>query len=208
MGKLIDLSGHRFERLLVIKKAVLKKPGQAKWVCQCDCGNVLDIRSQDLRDGSSRSCGCLKVELQTKHGLSYSDEYHIWVDMRARCTNQRYKTYKHYGGRGIKVCERWSDFASFIEDMGPRTSEKHSIDRIDVNGNYEPVNCRWATNLVQARNKRTSNDTSGRVGVHFNTKRNRWRVNIGTIYVGTFKNKEDAIVAREKAEQKYWRKSS
>lgn len=208
MGKLIDLTGVRFGRLMVIEKAVLEKPGQAKWVCKCDCGKIISVRSQDLRNTRTQSCGCLRNELISKHKLSRTNEYHIWIGIKARCNQPNSKGYHNYGGRGIKLCERWERFENFLEDMGPRPSPSHSIDRINVNGNYEPSNCRWATTLEQARNKRKEIAPSGRTGVIYVQKRKKWRAHIGGKHIGMFSSIDEAIRAREEAERMYWKTPS
>lgn len=144
-----------------------------------------------------------------KHGLKGTTEYNSWNLMRDRCNNPNNKRYDKYGGRGISVCERWDDFLMFLEDMGNKP-EGTSLDRIDVNGNYEPSNCRWADDLTQARNQNIRKDnTSGYRGVYWNKRNKNWRViimaNKVRIEIGSFKNKEDAIEARREAEKKYWR---
>jgi len=144
------------------------------------------------------------------HGLSYSKEYGIWSDMKKRCFNSKYKEFHYYGGRGIKVCDRWKNsFLSFYKDMGPRPSDKHSIDRIDVNGDYESKNCEWVTSEIQSRNTRTpKNNSSGIKGVSFEKSKNRWRsyisVNNKKLFLGTFKDLQSAIESRRQAEKKYW----
>jgi hypothetical protein len=155
----VDLRGCRFDRLLVVER-VLQERGSATygiWDCQCDCGNHIKVLTRDLKAGKSKSCGCLRKEMATTHGKSRSSTYRIWAGMLQRCINQSNTGYVDYGGRGIMVCDAWKDsFEKFYEDMGPRPSPKHSIDRIDVNGNYSKDNCRWATQTEQRRNMRNT----------------------------------------------------
>lgn len=160
---MIDITGHKFNRWTVICRVENTKLGQARWLCRCDCGNERQITSATIRQGFSKSCGCLKSELtlarNKKHGHSrigwQSPTYRSWAAMRGRCENPKNSHFAGYGGRGIKVCARWAEFVNFLADMGEKP-EGLSIDRIDVNGNYEPGNCRWATNQQQARNKRNN----------------------------------------------------
>lgn len=163
MRKRIELkSGDRYGRLVVVKEAasiVVSGETIRRVECVCDCGVVKEYRFQAIRSGNTRSCGCLVKDLpgcggiNKTHGMSYSSEYKIWSGMKRRCSDE---SFKHYFGRGIKVCDRWSSFEAFYEDMGPRPSSKHSIDRINNDGDYEPSNCRWATSKEQSRNKRVN----------------------------------------------------
>lgn len=133
------------------------------WVCKCDCGNKIIVESTALKNGKTQSCGCLQrkniSDRNMKHGHSskgkLSPTYISWASMLTRCNNENATNYRHYGGRKILVCDRWKVFENFLQDMGERP-EKTSIDRINVNGNYEPNNCRWATQLTQNLNKRKS----------------------------------------------------
>lgn len=122
--------------------------------CRCDCGNTKYIRLRHLRSGAVLSCGCHRENLRKTHGGSYTNEYKIWQGMLIRCRNPRFVQYQDYGGRGIRVCERWLSFENFLADLGKRPSKQHSIERIDNDGNYEPANCKWATKLEQSANSR------------------------------------------------------
>ncbi len=158
MPKLISLIGQKFGQLEVKAKAENSR-GRTSWRCLCDCGNFIDVIGNSLRTGNTQSCGCLHKEQLSqrnyKHGLSKSPEHDIWRSMIQRCTNKNNKRYKDWGGRGISVCPRWMVFQNFYDDVGPRPSPKHSIDRFpNNNGNYEPGNVRWATAVQQAQNKR------------------------------------------------------
>ena len=166
-----DLSNQKFDRLFVLRKDLSKK--SPHWICICDCGNTKSISSKSLKSGHTKSCGCLHKEKISKinyiHGNSKSDnessEYKSWCQMKYRCYNDNFINYHRYGGRGIKVCDRWlNSFENFLQDMGKKPSKKHTLDRIDSDLDYSPENCRWATQLIQQGN-RTNN-----VWIEFNGK--------------------------------------
>lgn len=161
MSKLIDLTGKRFGRLLVVSRSE-NKSGTVAWKCKCDCGNETVVRSDCLRIGKIQSCGCLRNELVgdrgRTHGMTETRLYRTWCGMKNRCYNPNYKGYKNYGGRGITICSEWlCDFQAFYDwAMANGYAENLQIDRINVDGNYEPSNCRWVTTEEQSNNKRTS----------------------------------------------------
>jgi len=154
--------GMTFGRWTVVGPSIWKgrDSGHRKWPCRCECGVERNVAAPSLTRGLSQSCGCLHREkvcdLQTVHGFTGSAEHRAWKHMRGRCLNPKDSRYAYYGGRGIKVCSRWDSFDFFIADLGLRPSPQHSIERQDVNGNYEPGNVVWATRTEQARNKRNT----------------------------------------------------
>ncbi len=164
MPPLINIAGRTFARLTALYRVGTKR-GEALWRCQCSCGATTEVASYPLRNGTTQSCGCLRSEVASvtftnigysmqKHGMIDTPEYKAWIHMRERCDGRvDIKTRELYHARGIRVCDRWCDFAAFFADMGPRPP-RTSIDRINNNGHYEPGNCRWATPAQQRANRR------------------------------------------------------
>lgn len=159
-----DITNQRFGRLVAIsRRSVVTDKGRQRslWFCRCDCGGSTEVDLGNLRNGHVKSCGCLAKEharqLNLTHGLSHTPEFGVWSNMIQRCTNPNNQAAHNYGLRGISVCPRWMDsFEAFYVDMGPRPSDQHSIERRDVDGNYEPSNCYWATADIQASNRRNA----------------------------------------------------
>jgi hypothetical protein len=157
MGKFIDMTGRKCGHLTVLRQSGLLA-GKPAWECLCKCGTTIVTRGSDLRMGKSTSCGCHRIAKITKHGhtthgASPTPTYLSWQAMIGRCSSPSQYGYKLYGVRGIGVCERWHDFRNFLTDMGERPP-KHTIDRINPDGHYEPSNCRWATKNVQSATQR------------------------------------------------------
>lgn len=215
MSRKIDLTDNKFGRYKVIKEANSDKKGQAFWVCQCNCGNTRIVRGSDLRNGKTKSCGCLHKKIveknNTTHGLSKHSKYNIWNNMLQRCNNPRNPQYHYYGGRGIRVCERWLKIENFIEDLGPRP-KGFTIERKNNEKGYYQENCIWATPAIQAKNRRMpKTNKTGIAGVNWNKYTKKYQARImaeGKAYhLGYFATIKQATIARKQAEQKYWGKN-
>ncbi len=189
----IPMSGKKYGRLTVIAEL----PNEATSFhtmcrCACDCGMIIEVRTNSLRTGNSKSCGCLQRELISEksmtHGRSKSGEYQSWCALRSRCNNRNNQKFNDYGGRGVKVCPEWSkSFAAFVRDMGPRPGNGYTIERQDNDGDYCPSNCRWATRAEQLQNTRRNHNItfngatkclaewSKFFGIHYQTLQSRIR---------------------------------
>jgi len=190
MPNFIDLTGQRFDRLVVLER--VPDALTTTWLCRCDCGREKPVTTGNLRRGLTRSCGCLSAEMAKArggHGKWRDPLYRIWAAMIRRCTKPNTINWDRYGGRGIRVCDQWHDYATFAADMGQRPSKRHSLERIDNDKGYEPGNVRWATTREQARNMRSNRmvtyqgetltiaDWSERMGIPYMTL--RWRLTAG-----------------------------
>ena len=172
-----DLTGMRFGRLVALSTTTID--GRNHWVCQCDCGNTKTVAAPSLKRGLSNSCGCLRKEITSArkqtHGQSETPTYKIWRAMRDRCLRKNNPHYKDYGARGITICERWDNYANFLEDMGERPAGL-SIERRDNEKSYSKENCYWATSLEQNNNRRDN------IWLEFNGKKqtiNQWGRELG-----------------------------
>lgn len=163
-----DLTGKKFGRLTALSVIGRHQSRALLWKCRCDCGVVVEVPSNKLKLGHTRSCGCLQLDgvstLNLTHGMSHTPTYSTWLAMWARCTNPRALNYPNYGGRGISVCRRWESFENFFTDMGEKP-EGLSIERVDNDAGYNPKNCIWADRLTQNRNQRPRKDRLAKKGI-------------------------------------------
>jgi uncharacterized protein YkuJ len=201
--------GEKFTRLTVLN-APVKVGRRYKANCLCDCGNTVMVDTAHLRSGHTASCGCLQRDdirqRQTKHGRYYEPEFLAWSNMKKRCVEPRYA--KWYAG--VSVCDRWlQSYDAFLADVGRKPSSKHSLDRIDSKGNYEPNNVRWATRNTQSRNTKVFETSATKIkGVTWSKDKQKWRasiyVNNVQKHLGYFDDIKLAADARTAGERKYW----
>jgi hypothetical protein len=215
MSQLIDLVNKRFGRWLVLERAA-NKGKQSAWLCRCDCGKIAEVHGCSLKAVATKSCGCLRVDVHTKHGEAKdgmkTPEYGTWAHMINRCHNQNDSNYFKYGNRGIFVCDEWKNsFLAFLRDMGRRPSKDMTIERVDNNAGYYKENCLWGNKTEQQLNQRIrSSNTTGVVGVSHIPNSYGQKKWCATLWVGgivklhkKFLTKEEAIAARLEAEEKY-----
>lgn len=201
----LDLTDHVYGRLTVLREAEMTQP--SKWVCRCECGTIKTIIGASMRNGSTKSCGCLHIEsnkaLFTTHGGFKTKLFSVHQAMLRRCTTPTHCHYPLYGGRGITVCPAWMDFLVFKEWADANGySDGLSLDRRDNDLGYSPDNCRWATGTTQSRNRNAQLGKSSKfIGVTWDTKRSKWFVSIGvnkkTVALGRFTEEIEAARARD-----------
>lgn len=201
--------GNRFEAWTVLSDAGLNNDGACQYRTVCTCGSEHIRIGALLRNGTAEPCGC--SVLPYKHGMSRDGMWRTWYGMIDRCANPKSTSYKNYGGRGITVCSSWLEsFVSFYSDMGDKPTPKHSIDRIDNDGDYTPDNCKWSTRPEQQRNQRKRKSKLGVTGVlkQLNETYSAYITSDSKLtHLGTFNTLEEAKVARKDGELKYWGKS-
>lgn len=196
-NNIIDLTGQKFGRWTVLSRVDKERRGSSHWYCRCDCGTEKILRSNTLRGNESLSCGCRQKEIASNlgkskavHSKSGTRIYSLWKSIRQRCYNNNHNQYKNYGGRGIKVCDRWLEsFENFLEDMGDNIPEGMTLDRINVNGDYSLNNCRWIS-MKEQQNNRTNN-----VLIEFNGEKltiSQWSEKLGIKYITLY----DRLITR------------
>lgn len=202
----IDITGNTYNRFTVLRE-VLPRNKPPKWVCECVCGVIKEVVGSSLKNGSTKSCGCLHTEtnkkLFTKHGDYLEKLYQVHRAMLQRCSNPKQKNFHHYGGRGISVCEGWVDYSAFKQwALSNGYQAGLSIERLDTDKDYCPTNCTWADETQQARNRRAMpGKTSKYIGVSWDSGRKKWFVTVGigrkSKALGRFTSEIEAAQARD-----------
>jgi hypothetical protein len=206
MPKFIDRTGQKFGRLTVVEECGRSAIKKVLWSCVCECGKKTVVDSGSLVTGNTVSCGCYLKEKITKHGGWKKGSYNTWRAMIRRCNNPKDKDYPKYGGKGVSVCAEWLDYATFAKDMGEPVGDE-TLDRINVYGNYESSNCRWAGLKEQSRNLRIrANSKTGVTGVSVVNNKFMAKVTVGkkAYYSKCYKTLEEAAIARKELEQMHW----
>jgi len=209
-----NLVGKRFGKLVVISESHKNKYGEWFWNCVCDCGKTVSANGNSMKRGNKKSCGCLlgahSRRVNTKHGRSTTRLYQIHSSMRARCTNEKHMAYRNYGGRGIKIYEKWMNFEAF-ESWAKENgyAEDLTIERINVDGNYEPSNCKWIPLKEQIFNRRIpKSNKSGYVGITYKENLKKFDVRLSIrkkpIFIGYYDTFIEAFIARREEEFKYY----
>lgn len=215
MGIKLSLVGQVFGRLTVVSESKELKGKNVTWSCKCLCGNTVVVAGSPLVCGRTKSCGCLQKEQLAKtvsekvktHGLSKHPLHKVWSSMKERCYNPKVSHYKYYGGRGVKVCDRWKDsFENFYNDVIEGYNKGLQIDRIDNDGIYEPSNCRWVTQQQNRLNRGSVSGSSSKYkGVFWDKKAKKWRVVISKDGVkhrlGWFNDEDEAARVYDRAAQ-------
>jgi len=212
MPNKIEMVGKVFGRWTVFDKSHKEKYGDMQWLCRCICGNEKAVRGSHLRNGLTKSCGCLRKENQTRHGMYGTVTYIAWAHIIQRCTNSKDKNYHHYGGRGITVCEEWLNFEGFLNDMG-ECPKGLTIERKNNELGYFKENCCWDTQTAQVRNQRMSNrNKTGVRGVSWDKRTKKYLVQLiangRRCFFRRFTTIPEAAAARAAAELKYWHKET
>lgn len=193
-----NLVGSIFGELLVLSETNKRQSGKVLWLCECKCGSMVLVSTNNLNSGGSTSCGCLRLESITKHGLHGSGIYKVWASMKHRCSSKNSSSWEDYGGRGITYCSSWELFENFYNDMGDTYREGLSIGRVDNDGPYCKENCRWETPLEQIFNRRVNkNKLSKYRGVTLDRRANKYvaRVTLSgrkCKYLGSYESEIEA----------------
>lgn len=204
--------GDKYNRLTAISENGKDKYGRLLFLFKCDCGNEYSGRGTNVKNGYTKSCGCLQRENfksnVTKHGMSDTLLYSKWQSMKKRCSDKNYHAYHRYGGRGISVCDEWiGDFKAFHDDMANTYFEGSQLDRIDNDGNYCKENCRWTTPKENANNRSKYFNKTGHTGIGYKEKLGKFvayfHYNRKHIHVGVYKTIEEAVEARQKAIEEF-----